>query len=374
MKLLITSVGSLLGQNVLDSIESRRNLINVVGLNSVAQNPRNFRCDTIYKVHETSNTLFEKEFLNIISNEKPDIILPGRDEDCVFLADLREKYPERLKHVIPFGSSYIPRIMLDKYDSYRFCMEHSLPFAASFYFNDNNKKSRAKLNEFVEQYEFPLVAKPREGFGSQGVYFVLNFKHLDQVIRDGNIVLQEYLGNPEKILMYKDEFKKGLPLFFQIPEDEQFAVQSVIGPAGKLFEVFLTVNTLVLGRNEYIEQMVDTEVEDIVKKFSKVLFKYGWCGPLNLQMKKDRRGKWKVFELSPRQTGSTSGRLQLGYDEFGILCEAFMPEQKIPNLTKKPKVKGQVFKYLQDNIVLETDIKVLESKKVWKNPSSKNGM
>ncbi|NHZ84916.1 MAG: hypothetical protein GWP19_03435, partial [Planctomycetia bacterium] len=94
MKLLITSVGSLLGQNILDSIESRRNLINVIGMNTVIENPRNFRCDTVYYVNKTDSCNFEKDFTTIIEKENPDFILPGRDEDCVFLSDIKSKYPE----------------------------------------------------------------------------------------------------------------------------------------------------------------------------------------------------------------------------------------------------------------------------------------
>jgi len=103
MKLLITSVGSLLGQNVLDGIESRRNLVNVVGMNSIADNPRNFRCDTVYLVNNTNQPEFLDEFLEIVEIEKPDLILPGRDEDCVFLADFKSKHPKEFSNKIPFS-------------------------------------------------------------------------------------------------------------------------------------------------------------------------------------------------------------------------------------------------------------------------------
>lgn len=372
MKLLITSVGSLLGQNILDCIETRRELINVIGLNSVSKNPRNFRCDTIYKVSEIKSSTFEKEFLNIFQKEAPDLILPGRDEDCVFLADIKSKYPDKFKNSIPFGSSIVPNIMLDKYESFRFCKENHLPFAETFLYDKNKSDNLDKLSEFVEKYQYPLIAKPRQGFGSQGVRFILNRQHLEETIKDDNVVFQEYLGEPKDILKYQDAYKRGIPLFFQIPEPKQFASQSVINSDGSLSEIFFTVNTLVLGRNEYIEQLIDEEVERITQKFAKALFKNGWYGPLNIQMKQDKNGDWKAFELSPRQTGSTSGRLQLGFDEFGILCDYFIPEHKIPNLTKKQKVKGQVYKYLQDNIVLDADVSQLESKKLWKNPNSKN--
>ncbi len=190
MKLLITSVGSHLGQNVLDIIESRRKLINVVGTNSVAENPRNFRCDTAYLVHNTNNEAFLNEFLEIIHKEKPDFILPGRDEDCIFLADIKSKHPEEFQTKIPFGNSLIPKAMFDKYQSHLFCKEHDLPFADTFLFK--NEDDHDGLNDFINKYGFPLVLKPRKGFASLGVFFVLNKEQLNEITRNGEALFQEY--------------------------------------------------------------------------------------------------------------------------------------------------------------------------------------
>ena len=367
MKLLITSVGSLIGQNLLDSIESRRDVLNVIGTNTVLENPRNFRCDTVYNVSRTDSKNFQKEFLVIIQKENPDLILPGRDEDCVFLCEIKEQYSEIFKDIIPFGSSLVPKIMYDKYDSYLFCKKNQLPFADSFLYKKESKRSaNKKLRAFIEMHKYPLVVKPRKGFGSQGVYFVINKHQIDEVIQRDNILFQEYLGDPEEIFKYQNVFKKGIPLFFQVPEEKHYAAQAVIHPDGSLSEVFFTINTLVFGKNEYIEQVINREVEEITRKFAETFYKYGWYGPINIQMKLSKNGKWKAIELSARHTGSTSARNLLGFDEFGLLTDIFIPESKIPNLTKAEKVKGRVFKYLQDNIVFDRDIKILNSDKVWK--------
>ena len=54
MKWLITSVASLVGQNILDVLEypgfSRRFLVNIVGVNSLPDSAGNFRCDRCYLV------------------------------------------------------------------------------------------------------------------------------------------------------------------------------------------------------------------------------------------------------------------------------------------------------------------------------------
>lgn len=370
MKLLITSVGSLIGQNILDSVENRRNLIQVIGLNSVAQIPRNFRCDKAYLVNRTESADFKSQFLAIVEEEKPDMILPGRDEDCVFLCKIKEEFPNLYGNNIPFGNSSIPQMMFDKYASYEFCKIHQLPFADTYLANDATVNLEG-LKSFIGRNGYPIVAKPQKGFGSQGVYFALNDQHIAELSQD-DVVFQEYLGDPADVQKFEQFYHKGIPLFFQLPEHKHYALQGVIDLDGELSELFFTINTLVFGRNEYIEQIFDKSAEEIGRRFAEVLYNNGWYGPINIQMKLDVNGRWKALELSPRHTGSTSGRLQLGFDEFGILCDKFIPEHKIPNLTQKQKIKGQVFKYLQDNIVLDEDVSTLESKKVWKKSKSKS--
>lgn len=362
MKLLITSVGSLLGQNILDSIESRRSLINVVGIDSSANNHRNYRCDTVYLVPLTDSVDFLSSFTKIIEKEKPDFILPGRDGDSIVLSDLKSSYPDKFSRIIPLGSSVIPRILLDKYKTHLFSQKNNLAFADTLLFKDN----RIELNEFVSKYGFPLVVKPSNGFGSHGVYFVLDEEQLNEIVKEEEVLFQEYLGNPEDIFKYKDVFKKGIPLFFQIPEEKQYAAQTIISPDGTVGEVFITINTMVLGRAEFIKQIRNKEIEELVYEFSREFYKNGWYGSINFQLKPDRNGKWKVFELNSRLTGTSSGRALLGYDEFGILADIFIPEFNIPNLTKLQKVKGSVVKYLYDSLILDENTEQLNANKVWK--------
>ncbi len=59
LRLLIVSVGSLVGQNILDSLEfpafSRRHLVFVAGTNSLVMTANNFRCDEFFLVPPTSS-------------------------------------------------------------------------------------------------------------------------------------------------------------------------------------------------------------------------------------------------------------------------------------------------------------------------------
>jgi len=90
IKMLITSVGSLVGQNIQDVLEyplfKRRDMVDLIGTNSIAINPNNFRCDRCYLVPNTGTPDFINKIKQIISTEKPDLILSGRDEDTETIA------------------------------------------------------------------------------------------------------------------------------------------------------------------------------------------------------------------------------------------------------------------------------------------------
>ena len=112
MKLLITSVGSLLGQNILDTIETRRSMIRVIGMNHTADNPRNFRCDKVYLVQGTETDQFYKEFTAIVEKENPDFILPARDGDSIFLSDYKSNRPEEFAKKYPLAVHSFPGLLL----------------------------------------------------------------------------------------------------------------------------------------------------------------------------------------------------------------------------------------------------------------------
>ena len=119
LRLMMLSAGSLVGQNILDSLEGRRHRLRIIGLNSLPHNPRVFRCDRAYLVPSANSPEFESRLADIIGKEDPDLILPGRDDDILTLIRLRQCRPE-WKKKIPMGSLEAAEIMDDKSRSAEF--------------------------------------------------------------------------------------------------------------------------------------------------------------------------------------------------------------------------------------------------------------
>nr|NQU92565.1 hypothetical protein [Bacteroidota bacterium] len=243
-KILITSVGSLVGQNILDALKSRRENISIIGINSIAESQRIFRCDKVYLVPPTEQSqTFEPAFDAIFQSEQPDLVLAGRDIDVIFLANYKKAHPE-IGNRIPGGDTWIAQMMYDKVETFRFAEKNNLSFALTFLYRDSNDLQ--SLDGFIERQGFPLIVKPRKGCGSLDVFFVNDYDQVNTLISEGGEVLfQEYLCHDKLFEQYNENYRKAIPLFFQIPDTNDFAAQFVISPHGNLLDFITTQHSLI---------------------------------------------------------------------------------------------------------------------------------
>jgi len=363
MNILVTSIRSLLGQNILDALESRRNTIKLIGADNSAQNPRAFRSDVLYWVPTTDEKGdFFKNLTEIIEQENPDLILAGRDHDAVVLSEYKELKPEHSR-IIPCGCSKAAILMQDKYLSYSFSVRNNLSFADTL----ESQNEMDDVVQFCERNGFPVIAKQKFGYGSLEVYILNSIEECKVILSEGEFVIQEYLDPDDKISHCIQSYKKATPLFFHIPEDKQYAAQVIIGPNGELSEVFASVNRMVLGRCEHSEYIEDEALTELAINCAEKFYRSGWYGFLNIQCKPDKNKVWKIHEFNPRMSGSTSARCKMGFDEIGILCSMFRPELKFPNLSTGTKPLGAVARTLTDDIYVPFSVsKEFLDNKVWK--------
>ena len=94
--ILLISGGSLVGQSVLDALADRRSDVELVATNSVPTGISLFDFDAVYLTPETmaAPTAFERRFSEILALERPDLVIPCRDDDVAFLAEYKERRPE----------------------------------------------------------------------------------------------------------------------------------------------------------------------------------------------------------------------------------------------------------------------------------------
>lgn len=324
--LIITSVGSLVGQNILDALEGRRQRLTVVGLNSVVDAPNNFRCDRVHQLPPLdAGEVYQQRFQELLAREEPNLIIPGRDADVVELARQGEEHPELAARLL-VGSLAAARVMDDKAASHDFARTHGLPFADTV--TSGLPDSLEQGERLRANHGFPLLAKPRQGHGSLGVRLLFRQEQLARLLRQPGWVVQPLL-DPRPGVAELD-FELGMPCQWSLPETRLFGVQTLIGRDGGLGPSQGYIATMVLGRCERLTRRDDAELLAIADDFARAMAAAGWRGAFNLQLKKDPRLGFQAIEMNGRFSGGTSARLLLGFDEVGWCVNHWLGRAVVP--------------------------------------------
>ena len=361
LTLLISSAGSLVGQNILDALAPVRDRLRIIGLNYDAENPRVFRCHKTYLAPQVDDeAAFTARLLDVIDRESPDLIFPGRDHDVLLLARVREQHPE-LARCIPCGPSWLAEMMQDKLQTWEFAAAHQVPFAETI----SCQSSDATFTSFLSRHPFPLIAKPQTGYGSLGVRIVFHPSQLEQVRQLKDYVVQPFLDADADLLQHVPDLSAGVPLFFGFPEERQYTFQATIGPDGLPCEPCYTINRMVMGRTDRAQRIDDPSLAEFAHRWLEALSAAGWRGSVNLQCRKLTDGSFSGFELNGRMSGSSSARCYLGFNEPQILTEQFVGPDRWPEASRPVIHPGFVQRSPTDGFVDSIEVEALKSQGEW---------
>lgn len=319
LKLLVLSVGTQVGQNVLATLQRRRGELELIATSSVSHEPSLFDWDAVYIAPETASDpeAFERCLLDIMAREKIDLVIPCRDDDIVFLSALRERRSDLASRLL-CGSADAGRVIADKWLSAEFCTRHDLPFAPSIASATAHERA-----EFVHRNGFPLIAKPRRGYASQDVYLISNDAQFERTLSREDWIVQKYLGDPRGVTEFLERIEsRGIPLYHTF-QGLKTSIQALIAPDGSVAHVICTRNRSRMRRSKWVEIDRDPASQDIGTRCAQAFSLAGWRGPLNIQCQRDTDGALLIHEFNGRFTGATVDRWLLGFDEVGAAIEIF---------------------------------------------------
>lgn len=372
IKLLIVSVGSLVGQNILDALEFsefyRRHHFHIVGTNSLSQTSNIYRCDEGCLVPLTTSEEYPQKIKEILKDVQPDIILTARDADTSVLKEIMTQ-DNSLPGLLPFGTLNSVNAALNKWKSFTFCRKYNLPFAESFV--SGKFEIEKQLTTFIKNVGYPLIAKPIKGFASKNVFFVKDWEDTRYFLGKEGVLFQEYLGKPEDINSYINSLNSPVPLFTEMPNISHHTCHIPIRSDGKIGDIFVLRNHHNFGAVTKLQRVHHPELESLSADFSRAFIKEGGYGPLSVQFRTDKNGLYKAQEMNLRTTGSTHPRLMMGQDEIGYIINDLRPDLKFPVYERsKPIFDSIVVKSLYSYQIQKKDISQLEHSGHWRKKNN----
>lgn len=312
-RVLVTCVGSGVGQSVLDSLNELRQDY-IIGCDMNRNVYATHFCDEFHFVPGLYSEGYLDTLLNIAIERKADIIIPGHDHELALLSKDIDKFHAHGIEVLVSEPKVIS-ISRDKYLWYEYFHERGCSIVPTY-----------KVKDFRESPDlsiFPAIIKPAGGSASQGIYIVHKVEELAGMSDED--IIQPYLfptkddKNYETIVRAVNNRK-----FVQMSE---ISIQLIFGKNAKFKSIFISKNVLKNGIPVHIDTILPEEFEylDEIMKFVPICEEQGVKGPVNVQGRITEKGIF-FFEMNMRFTGITGNRAQLGFNEVKFLVSDFLGE------------------------------------------------
>lgn len=303
---LITGVGSILGQGIIKSLK----LSNIQNTSPITyrifaadmsqQAAGIYRCDRSFLIPSPTEKEYGDQVIKICKENRIDAIFVGTDEEITILADLKDQIEKESGAIVITNPKSVIRIASDKWLTYKQLVKNNIPCARSVLPEDSD--------ELVREFGFPIVAKPRQGHGSLHFYIVHNNGELRRTVSVMEAcglepILQECLGGTD------NEFTSGI----------------TIDSTGSVMSSIAMRKTIKNGQT--YKAFIDN-FDSIRTSSEKAAVKIGARGPVNVQAK-EVNGETRVFEINARFSATCPLRAVAGINEPDIVFRNFVLGEKI---------------------------------------------
>jgi carbamoyl-phosphate synthase large subunit len=312
--ILVSGASGIVGYGILKSLRKSSNEYNLIGTTIYDFSPANIFCDTVKKILPTDDPRYIPNLCEIIAEHDVDMVIPSIECD---MYKWNENRAELGSITFPLlNNEHLINLCQDKWLFYEKLVINYPRYAIPTSLSHNNV------------IPFPLLLKPRHGYGSKGIIRVKNETQLEpHFLRVGtSLMIQPIIGT----------------------DDEEYTVSGFFDRNSNLIDYFPLKRKLSI--NGFTEQ---AEVAD--KNFGAVLIDlartFKPVGPTNFQFRMDG-DQPKLLEINPRISSASSIRTAFGYNESDMSLNYFL-YNKVPSVLDRSVLMGRrAIRYTEDFIFL----------------------
>jgi carbamoyl-phosphate synthase large subunit len=333
---LVTASGGIIGQGIMKSLRLATsssltpNCYRILAADSSPLAAGLYRSDIGLIVPKASEPEYIDSIIKHLKNYEVDALFVGSDEELVTIASAKKRIERESPTKVLVTELDVIKIARDKWETYKFLKSNNLSCAESCL--PDNKE------EFTKEFGFPIIVKPREGFGSVNLFVTNSTYEMEYALKK----IEEYGWKP-----MLQEYLPGI--------DEEFTSGITIDRNSKYVMSSISIRKYLKGGQTYkafIDDypMVRLSAENVAKKL-------GVTGPVNIQAKYVREGemigssqtaskfehrnldetmqngKMKIFEINPRFSATCPLRSYAGVNEPDIVFRNAVLDEKIEKVS-----------------------------------------
>lgn len=348
---LVTAAGGIIGQGVIKALKlSNRSAsspvtYNIFGTDISPLAAGLYRCNTGILVPPATSQDYTDAIADVCKNNDISAVFAGSDGELLTLAGAEEKIERESGAKVLVGPKNILSIARDKWKTYEFCKSNNIPFAESALPSDSE--------QFVSEFGFPAVVKPREGYGSVHFNVVHNKMQMEQVISEiqaagWHPLIQRYLGRDANHNIGG------------IDDATEFTTGITIDKTGKRVMSSISIKKTLKAGQTY-RALID-DFPNIRKSAEGVALKLQAAGPINVQAKLEGVTPI-VFEINPRLSATCAMRAVAGVNEPDIIYRNFLCDEEIKIDSYQKMV---CLRYLNEVYVpFSVYSEVITDKRIW---------
>ena len=309
--ILVTAAGGIVAQGIIKSLKLANASNNspvkykIIAADLSAQAAGLYRCDSGVLIPSASSPSYIDSIIDISKEQNIHAIYVGSDEELSTVVNARERIEDETDAKVLTNPIEVIITSRDKWRTFEFINANNLPCAASSLPEDNEK--------FIQEFGFPIVVKPREGYGSKHFYIVNDRDEMKYAISKiqkagWNPLLQEYLKD--------DEDSDGDSSNINNSNNAEFTSGVTVDRSGKYVMSSISIRKIVKSGQTY-KAFIDS-FENIRRSAEEVALKLGARGAINIQAKL-KGSEPKIFEINPRFSATCPMRSAAGINEPDIV-------------------------------------------------------
>jgi carbamoyl-phosphate synthase large subunit len=319
IRVLVTGVGSLLGQGILKSIQGSALKCSITGTDYFSSAVGLYWVNKGYILPDILKPdIKEEEWIDaliaVIEKENIQIVLPGLDFEIPILARNKSNIEKQTGTILLVSSEDVVGIGDDKWETVNYLKNNGFNYPSSS-LPDN-------ADRFIQSNPFPLIVKPRYGHTSENVFLVKNKNKLDEAVQViDKPIIQEYLGDPEQ------EYTCGSTFIDN--------------------EILSLISLRRILKNGNTQQAFCERTDAIDAYTRKLTISLKPYGPINFQLRLTERGPI-VFEINTRFSGTTPIRALFGVNEVEAVI------QKLIGVAAKneyTEIEGVAIRYFENQYI-----------------------